>query len=835
VSRVRQSSEVRPPDARRVAPGQVDSSRSRTLRRALDDQLFTSGPWLAIDAANAAVKGVRPATLGQALGLVGQGRVASVVGTLRSEVVGVDIDSPTFAGEILDTLVAFCRARGLWHLVRPSGGADGRAHLLLIPGVHRGELEDLVARLRRELGRKADPVTGRAVAPLGRHHVDVRQQLRPLSAPHRCKPTPLLDEDVLAGALAGLSDALQEVSPRLREARDGDGASQVASSVRSRRSSPTPASAAARAVGLVEPLSPLPRPGQDLPAGWVAYLRAGRSAAAEVGLDREPGSRSTIEYDATRAMVLAGWSEDQAWQAIASAHRGAFVKARANGRRWWWHVWNAVVTAADAWLSEHRAAAAARGTSSTVVVDEAVAAAIAHAATELETVWRSWPAQSRHTRRELMRCVLERMRRRGTTAVALPQRDVLLDAAIESRNTVAAARDALIAAGLLEVVATHQRGSTDTADTWCLPQRFSSPTTTPGPEDAGRGVGHFEPTRVTPPQPASRLPLALRRSLGLPRAHLLEAVRAHRGPVTAAVLAYIAGITTSLRPSFFGVIAPEAAMERALTREQERTMRGHLQALAVYQLVSVDAHGRWNATEPTSVIDDAAADQDAGAARPEHVALEQLGRDRQDTIRRAVASERREYRAAVDPTARRHRWQAQRQQVLTRQAKVDLARQKAWWDGLDDHARRVQTAAAAAVFAALSPTEQAQRKHQLAVRRARVGLVERDRHTAWWNGLSSQERDRRSVTRAWAYHRLPEDIRASLAGAWSEHRARWDLPQPRRSSPRPVDGNEHERTPDLVIDLTASPPEKVLQSLLNLLGSRAVGSSVQSLTTSGAR
>lgn len=732
---VRQHSEDRLPDARRVAPVQVDSSRSRTLRRALDDQLFTSGPWLAIDAANAPVKGVRPATLGQALGLVGQGRVASVVGTLRSEVAGVDIDSPAFAGEILDTLVAFCRARGLWHLVRPSGGADGRAHLLLVPGVHRGELEDLVARLRRELGRKADPVTGRAAAPLGRHHVDVRQQLRPLSAPHRCKPTPSLDEDVLADALTGLSDALQAVSPRLREARDGDGASQVASSVRSRRSSPPPAPVAA---GLVEPVSPLPRPGQDLPAGWAAYLRAGRSAAAGAGLDREPGSRSTIEYDATRAMVLAGWSEDQAWQAIASAHRGAFVKARANGRRWWWHVWNAAVTAADAWLSEHRAAAAARGTSSTVVVDEEVAAAIARADAELETVWRSWPAQSRHTRRELMRCVLERMRRRGTTAVVLPQRDVLLDAAIDSRNTVAAARDALIAAGLLVVVATHQRGSTDTADTWCLPQRFSSPMTTPGPEDAGRGVGCFEPTRGTPPQPASRPPLALRRSLGLPRAHLLEAVRAHRGPVTPAVLAYVAGITTSLRPSFFGATASEAAMERALTGEQERTMRGHLQALAAHQLVVVDAHGRWNATEPTSVIDDAAADQGAGAAWPEHIALEQRGRDRQDTIRRAVASERREYRAAVDPTARRHRWQAQRQQVLARQAKVDLARQKAWWNGLDEHARRVQTAAAAAVFAALSPTEQAQRKHQLAVRRARAGLVERDRHTAWWQALSNQ-------------------------------------------------------------------------------------------------
>ncbi|NIZ91729.1 hypothetical protein [Kineococcus rubinsiae] len=735
-----------------------------------------------------------------------------MVGTLRSEVVGVDIDSPTFAGEILDTLVAFCCARGLWHLVRPSGGADGRAHLLLVPGVRRAELEDLVLRLRRELGRKGDPVTGRRAAPLGRHHVDVRQQLRPLSAPHRCKPTPPLDEDVLATALTDLSDVLQALSPRIREARDGDGACQVASPARSRRSSPTPAPAAA---GLMEPLSPLPRPRQDLPAGWVAYLHTGRSAAAEAGLDREPGSRSTIEYDATRALVLAGWSEDQAWQAIAAAHRSAFVKARSKGRQWWWHVWNAAVAAADAWLSEHRAVAAARGTSSTAV-DEAVGAAIARADAELEGVWRAWPAQSRHTRRELYRYVLERMRRRGATAVPLPQRDVLLDAAIDSRNTVATARDALIAAGLLEVVSTHQRGSTDTADTWCLPPRFSSPTTTPDPEDAGGGVGGFEPTRGTPPHPAARLPLALRRSLGLPRAHLLEAVRAHRGPVTPAVLAYAAGITTSPRPPCSGLAAPDAAWEAALTREQERTMRGHLQALGAHQLVSVDADGRWTATDPASVIHDAAADQDAGAARLEHVALEQLGRDRQDTIWRAVASERREYRAAVDPTARRHRWEAQRQQVLARQAKVDLARQKAWWDGLDDHARRVQTTAGAAVFAALSPTEQAQRKHQLAVRRARAGLVERDRHTAWWNGLSSQEQDKRSVTRAWAYQRLPEDTRASLAGVWSEHRTRWDLPQPRRAPSSLAAPVRPDVMADLVIDLTG-PPEGVQDSLLDLL------------------
>ncbi|WP_380162785.1 hypothetical protein [Kineococcus sp. R86509] len=794
MSSVRQQSEIRPPDARRVAPIGGESSGSRTLLRALDEQLFTTGPWLAIDAANVAVKGVRPATLPQALSLIGQGRVASVVGTLREDVVGVDIDSPTFAGDILSTLQSFCTARGLWHLTRPSGGADGRAHLLLVPAVHRADFEDLVERLRRELGRKADPRTGRPARPLSRAHLDVRTQLRPLSAPHRCKPTPALDEDVLAEALASLPAHLQTLSPRLRESRTASAVSSSASSPADRRSP----RAAARSTGLLEPLVPLPRPRRDLPPAWAAYLREGRSAATAAGVDRSPTTRSTIEYDATRQLVLAGYNAQQAWDLITTAHPTAFVKARSNGQRWWWNEWNRRVSEADAWLAQQRSERTHRSTAGstahlaptnlTDAADSADSAdpaaeasaraaheAITRAHVELEATWRSWPAQSRHTLRELMRYALDRMARCEATAVALPQRDVLLDTPIASRNTVATARDFLATrADLLRIETTPQRGeSAGTGDVWSLPVRFTHPaedTSPPPPASNSGGVGTFEPTRVPPPHAAPtpwRAALPLRRALGLPRVHLLEAL--HVGPTSRSVpdLAHAAGLISTALP----------------THDQERTVRGHLQYLSEHHLASVDAHGHWSPLDEDDASSTAAV-------------LEQQGRRQQLSVRAVVEHERHEYRARFDADARRQRWLAERQQVLARQAKVDLSRQKAWWNELTSDARRERTVAAAAVFAVLSPAQQAARKRQLAVRRTRAGVVERDRWTAWWNGLSSDQREWRSIQRAWAYHRLPEHTQVELAGAWAEHRARWDLPRPRR-----VPAEHHDRSAPDVIDL----------------------------------
>lgn len=762
------------------------------LVRALDECLFTAGPWLAIDAANVEVKGTRTATLDQALALIGQGRVASVVGRLRPDVAGVDIDSPVFADEILNTLTAFCTSRGLWHLVRPSGGAPGRAHLLLIPGAYRDDLDDLVLRLRRELGRKADPLTGRRAAPLGRAHVDVRAQLRPLSAPHRCRPTPQLDHDVLTAALVDLHEVLahcpsRQLPTEATPGLDGTGTRGTTTATSSRTSSttattaPTTRSGRHAERGLHEAQVPLSRPRHAVPAGWTAYLEQGRAAAAAAGLDREPSSRSTIEYDATRALILAGLDEDAAWAAIATAHPTAFVKARANGRRWWWHVWNAAVDKADDWLLHRRAQLTQQtATPATGEVESEVLAALVVAHAELEAQWRSWPAQTRHSLRELMLAVLERMSRKGTTAVELPQRDLLQDCALQSRNTIAARRDDLITTGLLQVTSTHVRGTTDTADTWSLPARFLTP---PHPSSGGpsneaqrggagdgsadvtneqehqrRGVGSSEPTRGSPPH---RPALPLRRTLGLPRAHLLEVLLAGSTAHTLDQLAPLAGLTTGLP-----------------TADQQRTVRGHLQALASLGLALVDGHGGWTASVAArTALLPTTTDAADLVGHQDLVRLHRRGQDRQEAVVEAVMSERREFRARVDPEARRRRWMAQREQVLACQVKLDASRCRAWWDGLPPAQQQQRRAAAATAFAALPLHQQAQRKHDLAVRRARTGLSERDRYTTWWDALAPAERDERSVIRAAMFHALPQHLRSERVAAWTAHRVRWDLPR----------------------------------------------------------
>lgn len=750
--------------------------------------LFTPGPWLAIDATNVEVRGTRTATLDQALDLVGHGQVASIVGRLRPEVVGVDIDSPVFADQILDTLTAFCTARGLWHLTRPSGGAPGRAHLFLIPGVHREDLDDLVLQLRAELGRKADPATGRRAVPLSRAHVDVRSQLRPLSAPHRCQPTPALDQLVLAAALDDLRDVLGHLPTR--PVVDLDRSHRSGQRNRREPALTSPGTAASRTTapdrGPHEARVPLPRPLRGLSPGWTAYVHEGRAAAAAAGLDREPGSRSTIEYDATRALILAGFDETAAWTAISAAHPTAFVKARANGRRWWWHVWNAAVDRADEWLTRRRTELTQHPASPTIASEGGdpsecdagvdVAGALARAHTELEATWRSWPAQTRHTRRELMRCVLERMARRESTSVALPQRDVLLDCALESRNTIAAARDDLITAGLLDVRSTHVRGTTDTADTWSLPARFLTPAppTEPDPEAGETVVGNIEPSRGTPPH----ADLPLRRTLGLPRTHLLEALATQTAAQPPSHLAHAAGLASL-----------DLTGAAHLTRDQQRTVRGYLHALAGLGLATVDAEGTWTATPAARTIVSSRAGQPGrravhpGLADPDVQRLYQRGQDRQDAVRAAVTAERTEFRARLDPTARRHRWLAQRSDALARQAKVDAARRKAWWDGLDHTTRQQRQARAAAAFAALSPHEQAARKTELAIRRARAGLNERERHQGWWASLSSAERDQRCIDRTLAFHAHPEELRAEHVAAWTAHRARWGLPQRVRRDP----------------------------------------------------
>lgn len=702
------------PAADRRRPDRSSPADHEVLRP-LDALLFAPTGWFAIDAANRKVPGVTPATLDQALALVGRGAVASVVGQLHPDVAGVDIDAAGALGDTAaEALRDWCAARGLWHLLRPSGGGPGHWHLLVVPGVHRGDLAVLLDRLRREMR-----LTGK--------QLDLRTHLRPLSAPHRTGRS-FTPAHCLADALTGLQAVLEPVPERVRARRAGQ---------------PSPARTRA-AGGPEQPLSPLPRPRRELPPSWAGYLARGRRAAAE--LDRDPATRSQLELEATTALVLAGYAEPDAWAAITAAHRSAFTKARERGRRWWWHVWNRCVLDADAWLTARRAAAPSRA---------APRPATEQARAALEQAWRTWPMATRHVDREVLTVVLHRMDRVGAEAVAVPQRDLVLDCAVASRTTVRAALARLQATGWLEVVPTYRPGTTDTAHTLRLPERFTG---RPGAGSDSGVVSPAGPSRFQPPLRAPALPL--RRALGLPAcaAYTYLPGPAAEAGLTVSQLAEVAGLRQQ--------------GQSALTARQQRTVRGYLQVLAGHGLAVVDEHGHWR-------LDPTATDVVANT-------LERAGRSLDAAVRQRIDHERADFREAIDPARRRARWERQRQAALARQAKAARTRQKAWWDSLalDERERRRTTRSAG--FTTLPPADQARHKQQFAERRARAGDSETQRYQRWLDELTPDDLAQRSSHRADAFARRPQHEQQQLVAAWAQHRTRWQLPHHQRTPAPPV-------------------------------------------------
>ena len=679
---------------------------------ALDGLLFQPTGWFVIDAGNVKVPGVTPGRLDQALKLVGRGRVATVVGALRPEVVGVDVDADVrghgqLGDDAADAITTWCATRSLWCLRRPSGGGPGRWHVLVVPGVHRAALLAHIDAIRAELG-------------LTRRRLDVRTQLRPLSAPHRTGAAPT-HPDGLSDALSALHGALQPLPTRVMARRTN-----------------TPAARTAPGGGPDHPLTPLPRPARDLPDAWASYLAGGRAAAGDV--DTHP-DRSLLELRATTALVITGHTEPSAWAAITASHAGAFPKAKSRGRRWWWTVWNRCVIDADTWLRARRGQAAQHPTAPL----PATAAARRH----LDDVWRSWATRTRHTDREVMTVVLDRMDRVGATAVPIPQRDLVLDCAVSSRTTVRAALARLQTAGLLQVDQTYQPGTTDTAHTLRLPDQ-------PSPATSG-AVSVTDPSKPQPPQ-QPRPSLTTRRALGLPAAALLEHLPANEQAVaiTLTDLGQAAGLLDDDQP----------------TARQARTLRAHLQVLAHHRLAVVDDTGTWRRTAPQTTT---TPKQDAGEAASD---VDAVGQARQRSVAEHVHAERTDFRARLDVDMRRACWQHQRARAIARSAKATRATQRAWWGHQvpDDVLRR--RAQHAEAFAALDPADQARRKHALAQQRARAGETERHRYDTWLKGLSPTELDHRSTRCAAAFAARSPLEQQQLVAAWDGHRARWNLPHP---------------------------------------------------------
>jgi DNA-binding transcriptional ArsR family regulator len=662
----------------------------------LDGLLFEDRTWYCLDAANQRVHHQRPSTLEQAQALVGRGRVATFAGQLRPHVLAVDIDLPAKLGAfLLEELRAWCRARGLWHLARLSGGGVGHAHLFVVPGVHREAFIEHVKahRVERRLKKaKLDLRTGDLL-------------LRPLSAPHRKGATARLSADLAGQALMTLREVM-DLMPASPARAAGDAGGRGTS--RTRRAAPhlTPK----RALELPgAPLQPIARSRRDLPKRWQVFFSEGPGAP---GGPEATEDRSEMELKATFQLIITGHDESAAWSRIQQAHPQAFAKSLSRGRCWWWLLWNKAVVSADAWLSVRRSAGqrtgevAAMGPAAHAVPSvqqqarEDLRSVLLGAHAALMDLWLDWPLQTRHTDRELFEVLLDRMSRKGSVSIPVPQRDLVLDCAVASRHTVRKSLDRLEQCGLVVVERTYQAGTTDSSHTVSL----GGAAKRPGLEGEGRGL-----SRVAPPW--FHTPLAIRRSLRLPTTHLLLVLRSSPTPRSLPALARAAGLVL-LSPS-----QQAAAEEPELTPAQRRTVARHLSRLLEHDLAVAQGDGQWVASS-TGVSLGGLRGSTASQPVPAAVAaLQARGEQQQEALRAAVAVERAEFRARLDRDSRRLRWQAARQVVLARQEKLAITRRKAWWNGLSSDEREQRRVVCSDAFRALPAAEQHQRRQLLAGRR----------------------------------------------------------------------------------------------------------------------
>ncbi|MHA6752179.1 hypothetical protein ACX31A_15120 [Dermacoccus nishinomiyaensis] len=362
--------------------------------------MFEPRAFFALDVANRRVPGVPVASLEQGHDLIAQrGRVTTIVGRLRPDFTAVDVDVAGVQGEaITEAIAAWCDRLSIWHLVRPSGGAPGRHHVILRPGEHRDALAEMVADLR---------VRWQASATM----IDLRTALRPLSAPHRRGGWTAPYQPARALLVLGDSNGIT--------AFDGVATTRL--------------QARSRGITQREWATPAPRtprrtyPRRPLPAKWQTYLATGRKPAwSKAHSPTTDTSRSTYELMCTAAMLRAGMSHDEAWRAIETAHPDAMTRSRASWPRWVRAVWNITVKSDDDFAPVPR-------------VDEPILQATQEARDRLRTFAWTLEMRERVSMLTVAAVLLRRIERDGVLRVPCPERDLVLDTGIASRTTIRAA------------------------------------------------------------------------------------------------------------------------------------------------------------------------------------------------------------------------------------------------------------------------------------------------------------------------------------------------------------------------------------------------------------
>lgn len=391
-----------------------DAPRHVLIASRLDDALFETGAWFAIDGENRRVPGVSVASLAHGKSLIGQGRVATVVGRLRPGFAAIDVDVEGVMGEaITEGIAAWCRDRGVWHVVRPSGGATGRHHIVAATHGVEGDLAELVA-------------TTRTTWRVGRTKVDLRRDIRPLSCPHRrSSETPRILGDARA-ALASLWKLIETLPAPAKPSRRPQGPAATSARRRARAQDTTAQTSTRNGEGRAR-VPRRTRPRRPLEEKWATYLETGKrpawKRAGEAGVD---ATNSTFELMCTAAMLRAGFSHDEAWQAITRAHPDAMSHARASRTRWTRLVWRAVVDSDDAFTP-------------TPTIDPAIWAATQQARERLRSCAWSLPVRQRTSVLVVGEVVLRRMETTNSLRVPVPERDLVLDTTIRDRKTIRAA------------------------------------------------------------------------------------------------------------------------------------------------------------------------------------------------------------------------------------------------------------------------------------------------------------------------------------------------------------------------------------------------------------